>query len=117
MVVQQGEVYWLNLPKPKGSEPGYRRPCVVVQNNTFNSSRIATTVVCILTSNLRLAKAPGNVLLSEGEANLPKASIVNISQVLTINKSELQATEKIGQLTPQKLNSVISGLRLLIEPS
>lgn len=117
MVISQGEMFWLDLPEPKGSEPGYRRPCLVVQNNTFNRSRIATIVVCILTTNLKLAKAPGNVLLSKGEANLSKASVVNISQVLTINKSDLQPNQKIGQLTKQKLDLVISGFKLLIEPS
>ena len=117
MVIRQGEVFWLNLPEPKASEPGYRRPCIVVQNDTFNRSRIATTVVCILTTNLKLAKAPGNVLLSKGEANLSKASVINISQILTVNKSDLQSEQKIGQLTVQKLNLVISGFELLIKPS
>ena len=117
MVIRQGEVFWLNLPEPKASEPGYRRPCIVVQNDTFNRSRIATTVVCILTTNLKLAKAPGNVLLSEGEANLSKASVINISQIITVNKSDLQSNQKIGQLAEQKLNLVISGLELLIKPS
>lgn len=115
MVVQQGEVFWLDLPKPKGSEPGYRRPCLVIQNDTFNRSKIATTVVCILTTNLKLAKAPGNVLLPKGEANLPRASVINISQILTINKSDLLQTEKIGKISDRNLKTVISGLCLLIE--
>ncbi|MGL4881436.1 MAG: type II toxin-antitoxin system PemK/MazF family toxin, partial [Waterburya sp.] len=79
MVIRQGEVYWINLPEPKKSEPGFRRPCVVVQNDTFNRSRIKTTIICILTTNLRLGKAPGNVLLTQGEGNLQKDSVVNVS--------------------------------------
>ncbi len=112
--VKQGEVYWINLPEPKKSEPGFRRPCVVVQNDTFNRSRIKTTVVCILTSNLRLAQAPGNVALNEGDANLPKKSVVNVSQVLTVNKSDLLPQEKIGQLSSSKMSVIIKGLRLVI---
>ena len=114
MVIKQGEIYWLDLGKPKASEPGYRRPCVVVQNDIFNQSRIATVAVCILTSNIKRAKSPGNVLLAEGEANLSKASVVNVSQILTVNKSDLQ--QKIGTLTTEKLNLVIAGIKLLIEP-
>ena len=112
--VKQGEVYWINLPEPKKSEPGFRRPCVVVQSDTFNRSRIKTTVVCILTTNLRLAQAPGNVALDEGEANLPRQSVVNISQVLTVNKSDLLLQSKIGQLSSSKFALVIKGLKLLI---
>jgi mRNA interferase MazF len=85
MVIKQGEIYWLDLQQPKASEPGYRRPCVVVQNDIFNQSKIATVTVCILTSNIKRAKSPGNVLLAEGEANLPKASVVNISQILFLS--------------------------------
>ena len=112
--IRQGEVYWINLPEPRESEPGFRRPCVVVQNDTFNRSRIKTTVICILTTNLRLAKAPGNVALDEGEANLPKQSVVNVSQVLTVNKSDLLPELKIGQLSSSKISLVIKGLRLVI---
>ena len=79
MVIKQGEIYWVDLAEPKGSEPGYRHPHIVIQNNLFNDSRINTTVVCSLTSNLNRAKAPGNVLLNKGEANLSKQSVVNIS--------------------------------------
>ena len=113
-MVKQGDIYWIDLPQPSGSEPGFCRPCVVVQNNVFNQSRIATVVVCILTSNLRRASAPGNLLLEKGEANLPKASLVNISQLLTVNKTDLR--QKIGTLTREKLNLVISGIKLLVEP-
>ena len=112
--VRQGEVYWINLPEPRESEPGFRRPCVVVQNDTFNRSRIKTTVICILTTNLRIAKAPGNVALEEGEANLPKKSVVNVSQVLTVNKTNLLPSSKIGQLSPSKISLIIEGLKLVI---
>lgn len=112
--IKQGEVYWINLPEPKKSEPGFRRPCVIVQNDTFNRSKIRTTVICILTTNLRLGKAPGNVALDEGEANLPKKSVVNVSQVLTVNKDDLLPTEKIGQLSSSKISLIIEGLKLVI---
>ncbi|MCG2710652.1 MAG: type II toxin-antitoxin system PemK/MazF family toxin [Thermodesulfovibrionales bacterium] len=114
MTIKQGDIYWINLVAPKGSEPGYRHPHVVIQNNIFNLSRINTIVVCALTSNLKRAAAPGNVLLKKGEGNLPKDSVVNISQVITVNKSDL--TEKIGSLSPSKLKEIIEGVKLLIEP-
>ncbi|OGW56104.1 MAG: PemK family transcriptional regulator [Nitrospirae bacterium RBG_16_43_8] len=114
MTINQGDIYWINLVAPKGSEPGYRHPHVVIQNNIFNLSRINTIVVCALTSNPKRAAAPGNVLLKKGEGNLPKESVVNISQVITVNKSDL--TEKIGSLPPAKLKEVIEGVKLLIEP-
>jgi mRNA-degrading endonuclease toxin of MazEF toxin-antitoxin module len=81
---RQGDVYWIDLGAPSGSGPGYRHPHVVIQNNVFNRSRINTVVVCALTSNLRRAQAPGNVLLEVGEANLPKQSVVNVSQIFTV---------------------------------
>jgi mRNA interferase MazF len=84
MVISQGDIYWLDLDEPEGSEPGYRHPFVVIQNDAFNKSKINTAVVCALTSNLKLASAPGNVLLKKGEANLPKSSVVNISQVTKV---------------------------------
>ena len=111
--VKQGEVYWINLPEPRQSEPGFRRPCVVVQTDIFNRSRIKTTVICILTTNLRLGDAPGNVVLAKGEANLPKASVVNISQILTVNKSDLLIQEKIGELSSQKRSLIRQGLNTI----
>lgn len=115
--LKQGEVYWINLPNPKKSEPGFRRPCVVVQSDTFNRSRIKTTIVCILTTNLRLGNAPGNVTLNKGEANLPKASVVNVSQILTVNKSDLLPQEKIGQLSTAKIDAIVRGLNLVFSNS
>lgn len=102
------------MGEPHGSEPGYRHPHVVVQNNVFNESRINTVVVCALTSNLQRASAPGNVLLKKGEGNVPKDSVVNISQITTVNKTDLAG--KIGSLPASKIKQVIEGIRLLTEP-
>lgn len=114
MVIHQGDVYWITLSEPSGSNPGYRHPHVVVQNNLFNESRIQTTVVCTLTSNLKRAGAPGNVLLDAGEAGLPKASVVQVSQLYTIDKSDL--TEHIGTLPKKRVRQILEGIRLLTEP-
>lgn len=114
MVINQGDVYWLDLDEPRGSEPGYRHPFVVIQNDAFNKSRIRTVVVCALTSNMKLAAAPGNVQLKKGEANLSKASVVNISQILTVNKSDL--IQKIGQLTKKRTEEIVEGFQFLIKP-
>ncbi|MFH0802885.1 MAG: type II toxin-antitoxin system PemK/MazF family toxin [bacterium] len=114
MVIRQGDVFWINLGAPRGSSPGYRHPHVVVQNNVFNRSRLNTVVVCALTSSLKRAQAPGNILLSKGEANLTKPSVVNVSQVITVDKSDL--VEKIGALSPERVNQVIEGLKMLLEP-
>ena len=114
MVINQGDIYWVELEEPIGSEPGYSHPHLVIQNNIFNRSKINTVVLCSLTSNLKRAKAPGNVLLKKGEANLPKASVVNISQIYTINKMQLR--EFIGRISPKQLRKVLKGVHLLIEP-
>ena len=113
-MIKQGDIYWLKLTVPRGSEPGHRRPHVVIQNDVFNASRIETVVVCGLTSNLKRAQAPGNVTLNKGEANLKKKSVVNISQVVTVNKSDL--SEKIGSLSSEKTKAILDGIKLLIEP-
>jgi mRNA interferase MazF len=112
--VKQGDIFWVNLGPPRGSEPGYRHPHVVIQNNLFNQSKINTVVVCALTSNLTRAKSPGNVLLGKGEGNLKKESVVNITQMTTVNKSDL--IEKIGSLSPARIREIIEGITLLIEP-
>lgn len=113
-MIRQREVYWVDLGEPSGSGPGYRHPHVVVQNDLFNRSRIRTTVVCALTSNLARASSPGNVLLNCGEANLPKASVVNVSQLFTVDKADL--AEKIGTLSAARLRDILDGLQLLLEP-
>jgi len=114
MVIKQGDIFCIELDEPSGSEPGYRHPHVVIQNNVFNRSRINTVVVCALTSNLRRATAPGNVLLERGEGNLPKQSVVNISQIFTVDKTQL--SEKIGTLSANRVREILNGIRLLMEP-
>lgn len=114
MVIEQGEIYWVDLGQPSGSEPGYRHPHIVIQNNLFNASNINTVVICALTSNAKRAQAPGNVLLKKGEANLPKKSIVNISQIYTVNKSDL--VEKIGKVSAKRFYEILEGVKLLTEP-
>ncbi len=113
MTIVQGDIYWVALGTPKGSEPGFSHPFVVIQNNVFNASRINTVVVCSLTTNLRRSHAPGNVTLDKGEANLAKKSVVNISQIVTINKSDLK--DKIGSLSSIKTKEIITGIKLLVE--
>jgi mRNA interferase MazF len=112
--IKQGDIFWIDFGEPKGSAPGYRHPCVVIQNNLFNESKIASVVVCALTSNLKRAKAPGNVLISKGGGNLTKDSVVNISQIVTVDKTDL--VEKIGSLSALKVAGIINGVTLLIEP-
>ena len=114
MVIRQGDVFWIDMGEPRGSAPGYRHPHVVVQNNIFNQSRINTAVVCAITSNLARAAAPGNVQLRKGEAGLPKPSVVNVSQVFTVDKSEL--VERIGTLSVKRVIDILEGMKLVIEP-
>ena len=111
--ILQGQVYWLDFGPATGSAPAERHPCVVVQNDVFNRSAIATSVVCLITSNLSRAKAPGNVLLKKGEANLPKASVVNVSQILTVDKTEL--LDCVGTLSGTAGAAVRDGLQLLFD--
>lgn len=115
MVIRQGDVFWIDFGDPRGSEPAYRHPHVVVQNDLFNHSRINTVVVCALTSNLKRAGAPGNVALKKGEANLPKKSIVNISQIFTVNRGDLH--DKIGTLSKERILQILEGIQLLMEPA
>src|SRR5438874_1256226 len=114
MIVNQGDVFWVNLRRPIGAEPGLRHPGLVVQNNLFNHSRLNTVVICLLTSNLKRAGAVGNVELDKGEANLPKASVANVTQIYTVAKGQL--VEKIGTLPRHRLQAVLSGIQFLIEP-
>ncbi len=110
-MIRQGDVYWLHFGAPEGSEPAGRRPAVVVQHDRFNRSAISTTVVAAVTSNLRLAAMPGNVRLPRGEAGLQVPSVVNVSQLRTIDRSRLG--ERIGSLGPARLREVRAGLALL----
>ncbi len=114
MVIKQGEIYWVDLGEPNGSEPGYMHPHIVIQNNLFNSSSISTVVMCSLTSNLKRGTSPGNVILKKGEANLPKKSVVNITQIYTVDRNDL--CEKIGEVNSDRVTQILSGIQLLIEP-
>jgi len=112
MVISQGEVWWADLAEPSGSEPGFRRPVVVVQSDSFNRSRIATVVCVALTSNTRWAEAPGNVLLSAKATGLPKDSVANVSQLVTLDKASL--TDRAGSLPDKKLELVLSGIDVVL---
>lgn len=114
MVINQGDIYWIDLDVPEGSEPGYKHPHVVVQNNLFNRSQIRTVVVCPLTTNLKRANAPGNVLLDTKESNLSKQSVVNVSQVFTVDKSQLD--EYVGSLSPKRITEILNGIKLVLDP-
>jgi mRNA interferase MazF len=113
-MIRQGDLYWVDLGMPRGSAPGYRRPVIVVQNNVFNISRLSTVLICPLTTNLRLGGMPGNVLMADGEAGIPKQSIVNVTQVATIEKAELG--EYIGTVSPRRLREILNGIALVLEP-
>ena len=112
MVVQRGEIWWAGLPEPVGSEPGFRRPVLIVQSEDFNRSRIATVIAVVVTSNIGLAQAPGNVFLPRKSTGLNKDSVANVSQVITIDKSFL--TEKVGTLPRYLFEQVENGLRLVL---
>ncbi|SRR6266487_1297783 len=114
MVINQGDIYWIDLSEPSGSAPGYLHPHVVIQNNVFNLSRINTVIVCALTSNLQRAEAPGNVLLDEGEANLPKQSVAVVSQIFTVDKSDLG--EYIGKVSKRRVRQILDGIKMVTEP-
>ena len=113
MVISQGEVWWADLPDPAGSGPGFRRPVIVVQGDPFNRSRI-TTVLCVpLTSNLKWADAPGNVLLEARLTGLPKDSAANVSQVVALDKSLF--TERVGKLSREKTDLVLAGIDVVLD--
>jgi len=114
MVINQGDIYWIDVEEPAGSEPGYRHPHVVVQNNLFNRSDIGTVVVCALTSNLKRAESPGNVLLGKKDTNLPKDSVVNVTQIFTVDKSQLD--EFVGTLSSKRMREILLGIDLVLEP-
>lgn len=111
-MIRRGEIWWAALPPPDGSEPGYKRPVLVVQADEFNASRIKTIVAAVITSNLRLADAPGNILLSAKHSKLPKESVVNVSQIITIDKSFL--TERVHSLPDRIVAQIDEGLRLAL---
>jgi len=112
MVISQGDVCWASLDNPVGSSPGFRRPVAVVQGDAFNASRIATVVVIPLTSNVRLAAAPGNVLLAAASTGLPKDSVANVSQIVTVDRSLL--TERVWRLADSDLQLLLAGIDLVL---
>ena len=112
MVVAQGHVYWANLPEPTGSGPGFRRPVLVVQGDALNRSRIRTVVCVPLTSNLRWADAPGNVLLAAQATGLPKDSVANVSQIVTLDRALL--VRQVGKLSKRQLDLILGGIDIVL---
>lgn len=112
MVISQGEIWWADLGSPTGSAPGLRRPVIVVQGESFNRSRIATVVCVPVTSNLKWAEAPGNVELGTADSSLPKPSVANVSQVVTLDRSQLG--ERAGKLSGATLDLVLKGIHLVL---
>ncbi|HED06243.1 MAG TPA: type II toxin-antitoxin system PemK/MazF family toxin [Ignavibacteria bacterium] len=110
--MKRGEIWWASLEDPVGSGPGYKRPVVVISSNDFNSSKINTIIVAVITSNLNLSEAPGNFELPKKSSGLSKKSVVNISQLLTLDKSYL--TEKSGKLTNKQIEIINDGLKLVL---
>jgi mRNA interferase MazF len=110
--MHRGEIWWASLGEPEGSGPGYRRPVLIVQSDEFNRSRISTVIVAVLTSNIALAQAPGNVLIRARQAGLAKDSVVNVSQVITVDKQRL--TERVKKVEPSTMAAIDNGLRLVL---
>ncbi len=110
--MKRGEIWWATLPAPAGSGPGYKRPVVVIHANPFNASRISTIIVAVITSNLALAEAPGNVRIGKSDSGLPEASVVNVSQIITVDRSIL--TKKVKALPNAALDKVAEGLKLVL---
>ena len=111
-MIAQGEVWWADLPEPTGSEPGFRRPVIVIQNDAFNRSRIATVICVALTSNVKFAAAPGNVILPAQATGLDKDSVANVSQIVTLDKSDL--TKRVGKIPKAKLQSIFFGIDVVM---
>lgn len=110
--MKRGDVWWADMPEPMASEPGYRRPVLILQSNDFNRSQINTIVAAAITSNTRLADAPGNVALSRKSVGLDRESVVNVSQLVTLDRVFL--SEKVGKLSPAKMVEVDQGVRLVL---
>lgn len=113
MVVYRGEIWWADLPTPVGSGPGYRRPVLVVQSDRFNASAIGTVVIAAITGNTAIGAAKGNVSLTPRQSGLPKDSVINVSQILTIDRSLL--IERINTIPQKKMNQVDEGLKLVLD--
>jgi mRNA interferase MazF len=112
VVIERGQIWWADSGEPSGSEPRFRRPVLVVQSDAFNRSRLRTVVAVVLTSNLRLLDAPGNVLLPAKTSGLSKDSVVNVSQIITVDRDFL--SEPAGRIRGQLLKDVENGLRLVL---
>jgi mRNA interferase MazF len=112
MVIRRGEIWWTDLPDPVASGPGYRRPVLVIQDDQFNYSKIGTIVVAVITTNLNIARAKGNVLIGPKHSGLPKESVINVSQLFTIDKSLF--LEYVETLSDPKMQHVDEGLRLVL---
>ena len=112
-MIDRGELWWSDLGEPKGSGPGYRRPVLVVQGDTFNRSRIATVVVATMTSNVDLADVPGTVFVAKGRTGMPKDSVANLSQLFTVDRRTLE--RRIGRLTSRQMQHIDSALRLVLD--
>jgi mRNA interferase MazF len=111
--VVRGEIWWATLPTPIASEPGYKRPVLILQSDAFNRSNINTVICVIITSNIALARAPGNVMLSKKDSNLPKRSVINVSQIVTLDKSYL--TECVNTISENIMHKVENGIKLVLD--
>ena len=112
MVISQGEVWWADIGDPTGSAPGFRRPIVVIQGDALNRSRISTVVCIPLTSNIKWANAPGNVLLKKEVTGLPQDSVANVSQIVALDRSQL--TERVGKVAPRHLTAIVNGVDVVL---
>jgi mRNA interferase MazF len=112
MVIKRGDIWWAELPEPQGSGPGYKRPLVVIQSNEFNESKINTVIAAVITTNIRISAAPGNILLSKKKSKLPKESVINVSQIITVDKTFL--TERVKSLSSSVMKQVDEGMRLVL---
>lgn len=113
MVIQRREIWWADLEGLRGSEPGFRRPVIVVQADSFNRSKLRTAIAVVLTSNARLLDAPGNVLVSAKESGLPKDSVANVTQIVTLDEDYL--TERVGRIPPKRMARIDAGLKLVLD--
>jgi mRNA interferase MazF len=114
MVINQGDIFWVYLEMPLESEPGFRHPFVVIQNNIVNHSRLGTVILCALTSNLKRAVIANNVLLAPGEGNLEQQSVVNVTQIITVDRAQLG--DYIGSLSSKRVRQILDGIQVILEP-
>ncbi len=112
MVIERGQIWWADLPEPRGSSPGYEHPIVIIQSDDFNKTKINTVIGAVITSNLALAEMPGNVLIKKNQSELTKDSVVNVTQIVTIDNSEL--LEYVGKISERKMEQIERGLRLVL---